>query len=77
LQQQSLSGPKGQVHALAVTDEGLLFAGTQVSVGDCWVVVNVEGVRCGIGRRMRRAACGEGMPFGWGGGWDGIGQRFR
>ncbi|KAG0630698.1 hypothetical protein M758_1G197900 [Ceratodon purpureus] len=29
LHQQSLSGPKGQVHALAVTDEGLLFAGTQ------------------------------------------------
>jgi F-box/WD-40 domain protein 7 len=29
LQQQSLGGPKGQVHALAVTEEGLLFAGTQ------------------------------------------------
>lgn len=29
LQQQSLVGPKGQVHALAVTEEGLLFAGTQ------------------------------------------------
>lgn len=37
LQQQSLSGPKGQVHALAVTEEGLLFAGTQVSSGD-WLV---------------------------------------
>lgn len=77
LQQQSLSGPKGQVHEHEVTDEGLLFAGTQVSVGDCWVVVNVEGVRCGVGRRMRRAACGEWMPSGWGGEWDGIGQRFR
>lgn len=31
LQQASLSGPKGQVHALAVTEDGLLFAGTQVS----------------------------------------------
>lgn len=29
LQQQSLSGPIGQVHALAVSDEGFLFAGTQ------------------------------------------------
>ena len=29
--QQSLSGPKGQVHALAISnEEGLLFAGTQV-----------------------------------------------
>jgi hypothetical protein len=28
--QQSLSGPKGQVHALAVSEDGLLFAGTQV-----------------------------------------------
>nr|PNR57693.1 hypothetical protein PHYPA_004687 [Physcomitrium patens] len=28
LQQANLSGPKGQVHALAVTDDGLLFAGT-------------------------------------------------
>ncbi|CAK9199715.1 unnamed protein product [Sphagnum troendelagicum] len=27
--QQSLSGPKGQVHALAVSEDGLLFAGTQ------------------------------------------------
>ncbi|CAK9229528.1 unnamed protein product [Sphagnum troendelagicum] len=27
--QQSLGGPKGQVHALAVSEDGLLFAGTQ------------------------------------------------
>ena len=43
LQQQSLSGPKGQVHALAVTEEGLLFAGTQVSCGHVWQHMGVGG----------------------------------
>jgi hypothetical protein len=38
LQQQSLGGPKGQVHALAVTEEGLLFAGTQVRAHP-WLLV--------------------------------------
>jgi hypothetical protein len=35
--QQSLSGPKGQVHALAVSEDGLLFAGTQVFL--CFLIV--------------------------------------
>jgi hypothetical protein len=44
--QQSLSGPKGQVHALAVSEDGLLFAGTQVYFvvisADLWAFFDVE-----------------------------------
>jgi hypothetical protein len=43
--QQSLSGPKGQVHALALSEDGLLFAGTQVYFvvisADLWAFFDV------------------------------------